>query len=117
MSGDEVRRMLEGEAAQAEERRDEAPGVMFRARTAAPSNVYTLRMPADRIAELQEVATEQHEQPSVLVRRWVLERLASERAHQSEIGHVREMLTKALNELDRLDRAQQDSYSQRDQVA
>ena len=112
MSSGDVRRMLESEAAQAEEHRDEAPGTMFRARTAAPSNVYTLRMPADRIAELQEVATEQHEQPSALVRRWVLERLASERTHQSEIAHVREMLTKALNELDRLDRNQHSRHNQ-----
>ncbi len=106
MSSSEIRKMLAHEAAQAEERRDEAPGTMFRARTAAPSNVYTLRMPADRIAELQAVATERHEQPSALVRRWVLERLTSERAHQSEIANVRDMLTKALNELDRLDKAQ-----------
>ncbi|MGH3425971.1 MAG: hypothetical protein ACRD3Q_03265 [Terriglobales bacterium] len=117
MSSDEIRKMLENEAIQAEERRDEAPGVMFRARTAAPRNVYTLRMPADRIAELQEVATEQHEQPSALVRRWVLERLASERAHQSEIAHVREMLTKALNELDRLDKAQQKPHLRREHAA
>jgi len=38
MRGDDVRKMLENEAAQAEEHRDEAPGTMFRARTAAPSN-------------------------------------------------------------------------------
>ncbi|MGH3544851.1 MAG: hypothetical protein ACRDPW_02835 [Mycobacteriales bacterium] len=106
MSSREIRTMLENEVAQAEARRDETPGTMFRARAAAPSNVYTLRMPADRLAELQEMAAEKHEQPSALARQWVMERLAVERAHRPEIANVRGMLAKALDELDRLDQAQ-----------
>ncbi len=103
MSDTSIRQSLAREAREAQARREEAPGKMFRSRgSSAASNVYTLRMPADRLAELRDLAENQHEQPSVLMRRWVLERLDSERVHQSDIADVRQMLSRALHKLDHL---------------
>ncbi|MBV9313368.1 MAG: hypothetical protein JO100_06370 [Pseudonocardia sp.] len=44
-------------------------------------------MPAERLAELRAVAEAFGEQPSALMRRWVLERLDAERANQPELAH------------------------------
>lgn len=40
-----------------------------------PSQVYSVRIPADKIELLRLVAAERGEQPTALIRRWVLERL------------------------------------------
>lgn len=100
-----TRESLAEEAAQAEARRDEPPGRMHRARAGSvTSQVYTLRMPADRLAELRAVAEQSGEQPSALMRRWVLERLDSERTQQPDLTDVRRTLTEALHTLDRVDK-------------
>lgn len=93
---------LTAEAIDAEARRDEPPGRMHRARagTEGTSQVYTVRMPADRLAELRQVAESSGEQPSTLMRRWVLERLDDERAHQPDLADVRRTLTDAVRAID-----------------
>jgi len=40
-----------------------------------PSQVYSLRIPVDRLEFIRQVAAEHNELPSALMRRWVLERL------------------------------------------
>ena len=62
-------------------------------------------MPADRLAELREVAAEHGEQPSTLMRRWVLERLEAEHHQHPTLGDVRRNLHTALDELDRISHA------------
>jgi hypothetical protein len=101
-----VRETLVEEAAEAEARRDEAPVGMQRAGAATQpvSHVYTVRMPVDRLAELRALAEEAGEQPSALMRRWVLERLDTERAHQPELADVQRNLSEAMRTLDRLSR-------------
>lgn len=99
-----IRETLAQEAADAEATRDEAPTQMHRARVSASgtSQVYTVRMPADRLAELRTVADQSGEQPSALMRRWVLERLDDERARQPDLAEVRRTLSDALHTLDQL---------------
>ena len=100
-----VRETLASEAADAETRRDEPPGRMHRAHTTGgASHVYTVRMPAERLAELRAVAEEFGEQPSSLMRRWVLERLDTTHAHQPELADVRRTLSDALHTLDQISR-------------
>ena len=96
-----IRETLEREAIDAENRRDEPPSRMHRAHSAgSTSQVYTVRMPAEQLAELRAVAELSGEQPSALMRRWVLERLADERARQPDLTDVRRTLTDALHTLD-----------------
>jgi len=73
-----------------------------RATAGTSSQVYTLRMPAERLAELRAVAEQSGEQPSTLMRRWVLERLDAEHAHQPELADVQRALTDALHTLDHI---------------
>ena len=40
-----------------------------------PSQVYSVRIPVEKLELLRKVAAEQHKAPSVLIRTWVLERL------------------------------------------
>lgn len=98
-----IRRTLAHEAADAEAREGEPPGRMHRARAEGRSSqVYTVRMPADRLEELRAVAEELGEQPSALMRRWVLERLDTERNEQPELADVRRSLTDALHRLEQI---------------
>jgi hypothetical protein len=99
-----IRKTLAQEAADAEARRDEAPTQMRRAEksNSGTSQVYTVRMPADRLAELRAVADQTDEQPSALMRRWVLERLDDERTRQPDLATVRRTLNDALHTLDQL---------------
>jgi hypothetical protein len=43
--------------------------------TRKPSQVYSLRIPVERLELLRRVAAEHNELPSALMRRWILERL------------------------------------------
>lgn len=99
-----IRETLAEEATEAEGRQDEAPAQMHRARRAAggTNHVYTVRMPAERLAELRAVADRVGEQPSALMRRWVLERLDHEHAHQPDLAEVRRTLSDALHTLDQI---------------
>lgn len=78
-----VRDVLAREANEAEARSDAeergdappTPGQRGRRSTADPAQVYAVRFPASRLAELRQVADELGEPPTALIRRWVLERL------------------------------------------
>lgn len=43
-----------------------------------PSQVYSLRLPVERIEEIRSLAAQNFTQPTSLIRRWVLERLDDE---------------------------------------
>ena len=82
MGDDDVREMLAAEAEASEEHRDAALDYVRSTVTPRrePAQVYSLRIPVRRLAELREVADAQGVEPSVLMRRWVLDRLDAERA-------------------------------------
>jgi hypothetical protein len=77
-----LRDMLAREAKEAETRADAeergdappTPGQRGRRPAADPAQVYAVRFPASRLAELRQVADELGEPPTTLIRRWVLER-------------------------------------------
>ncbi|MGH3906176.1 MAG: hypothetical protein ACRDTE_18635 [Pseudonocardiaceae bacterium] len=78
-----IRDMLAREAgeaearAEAEERGDARalPGQRGQRPATDPAQVYAVRFPASRLAELRQVADDLGEPPTALIRRWVLERL------------------------------------------
>jgi chemotaxis protein histidine kinase CheA len=91
-----VREMLAREAEEAEavadaEERGEvapAPGQRARRQPAEASQVYSLRVPVNRIEQLRQLADEIGEAPTALMRRWVLERLAQELHERSSPAPV-----------------------------
>lgn len=98
----DIRETLAQEAIEAEAHQGDPPAGMHRTRAEnRSSQVYTVRMPTDRLTELRAVADELGEQPSSLMRRWVLERLDAERDEQSELTDVHRSLTEALRRLER----------------
>ncbi len=102
-----VRNTLAAEAASAEERASTAPGRMHRSTSGSrgASQVYTIRMPVDRLEEIRRAAHELGEQPSALMRRWVLERLDAEKSLSPDAGlqDLRRSLTEALRIVDGID--------------
>lgn len=81
-----IRDMLAAEAveaeaiAEAEERgeRKAMPGQRARHEAKDPSQVYSVRVPVDRIDQLRELALERGVPPTALMRQWVVERLDAE---------------------------------------
>lgn len=55
-----------------------------------PSQVYSLRLPVDRIAELRKIADGAGVAPSALMRRWVLEKLDAAAEAESRVAELRE---------------------------
>ena len=76
MTTRDVRELLDEEGAAAEEMTDvETPMVRNRTNAKDPSQVYSLRLPVDRIEEVRQLAVSQSLAPTALLRRWILERL------------------------------------------
>jgi hypothetical protein len=77
-----IEEVLALEAAEFEESRgrDEPKRPLFRSKQLPrdPAQVYSVRMPVDRLEELRQAALVVGETPSGLMRRWVLERLDQE---------------------------------------
>lgn len=88
MGAKSIRDMLAAEAVEAEaiaeaENRGErkpAPGQRARQGAKDPSQVYSVRIPVDRIEQLRSLAAQMDVAPTVLLRRFVLERLDVEAA-------------------------------------
>jgi len=71
--------MLAEEAEQAEQHRDdELTRGHRRAEPKEPAQVYRLRIPADRLDQLRQLAADRHTTASALMRAWVLDRLDTE---------------------------------------
>jgi hypothetical protein len=76
MTTNDIRELLDQEGVAAEEMTDvETPMVRNRASAKDPSQVYSLRLPVDRIEEVRRLAVSQSLAPTALLRRWILERL------------------------------------------
>lgn len=97
---DNISDVLGAEAEASEEHRD-APADYVRSTRRPrrdPSQVYSLRIPVQRLAELREVADANGVEPSVLMRQWVLDRLDAEnetRGHSSPSDRLRAKLDNA----------------------
>lgn len=83
-----IRDMLAREAAEAKAvadaevrgERSPAPGQRARRQPGEASQVYSVRIPVDRLAQLRQLADERGVAPTVLLRQFVLERLDQETA-------------------------------------
>jgi hypothetical protein len=83
-----LREILDLEAEEAEAHADAvergeaepSPGQRGRRRSKDPAQVYAVRIPVSRLGELRALADELGEQPTGLIRRWVLENLDAAKA-------------------------------------
>ena len=77
--------VLAEEAEHAEQHRDDdlAPGYRRARAPREPAQVYSLRIPVERLEQLRGLAAEKHMTPSALMRAWVLDRLDAEAAHEA----------------------------------
>lgn len=88
-----IAQLLADEAQAAEAVRDEdVTFVRNRTRTKDPSQVYSLRLPVDRLEELRRIALRDGIAPSALMRRWVLDRLDHEAERTSRIEEKKDEL-------------------------
>lgn len=80
MSDKEIAELLAREAETAERNEEEEESRAYRrpAPPTNPSQVYSLRIPVDRLEQLRIVAKKLHSKPTALMRQWVLERLDEE---------------------------------------
>jgi hypothetical protein len=100
----DFRRLLDEEAREAEERADReeqgtatpSPGQRARRQPSAPSQVYTVRIPVDRLEELRRLAERLGEAPSTLLRKWALERLDEEAGRPSAGESSEQRLASAM---------------------
>jgi hypothetical protein len=80
MTNQNIADLLANEAEQAEEHRDDelTPGYRRARPSREPAQVYSLRIPVERLEQLRSLAADRHMTPSALMRAWVLERLDAE---------------------------------------
>ena len=58
-----------------------------------PSQVYSIRVPVERLEQLRKLAEQRHVAPSALIREWVIERLDSEIGRPSTVHELGEVGT------------------------
>lgn len=96
----DIGKLLAEEAEAAEEHRDDdIPLVRSRRPAKEPAQVYSLRIPVEKLAELRRLAEERHLTPSALMRSWVLERLEQESSGESLLAVVRKAVRDELAEI------------------
>ncbi|MDP8930549.1 MAG: hypothetical protein M3O70_18755, partial [Actinomycetota bacterium] len=78
MSDADLSRVLEEEAQHAEAKRDVESSYVRPRLPESPSQVYSLRIPVERLEQLRQLAEDSGEAPTVMLRRWVVERLDQE---------------------------------------
>lgn len=95
--------LLAAEAEAAERHRDDEPGPGYRrARPPKePAQVYSLRIPVDRLEQLRRRAEARHTTPSALMRQWVLERLDDEATPTDGVAFLETVRTVVREELER----------------
>ncbi len=76
----------EGALAEQAENRPGGPYVRSRRRPKDPAQVYSLRVPVDRLELVRQIAERENTTQAALLRTWVLERLDQELARQSGKG-------------------------------
>ena len=100
----DIRKMLDDEAREAEERAGleekgvvpPLPGQRARRQPSAPSQVYTIRIPLERLEELRRLAERIGEAPSALLRKWALERLDEEAGRSTNAQSSEEKIAFAV---------------------
>lgn len=87
MSDRDIQDELAAVADEAEAHRDDEPRTRLRSRRPPrdPSQVYSIRIPVERLEELRRLAAERDTAPTALMRRWVLERLDVEQRRPGPI--------------------------------
>lgn len=80
MSTRDIREELAAVEEAAEQARDAEPKARYRSRTPRrdPAQVYSIRIPVEKIEALRRLAAHRNEAPTALMRAWVLERLEAE---------------------------------------
>jgi hypothetical protein len=113
----EIAGSLAAEAEEAERHANEADhGPSYRRKHPPrdPAQVYSLRIPVAQIEELRQLAADKGVTPSALMREWVLERMAAEKAGVPDALSVWERLREILASLEgarrRLEQARQPSH-------
>jgi aryl-alcohol dehydrogenase-like predicted oxidoreductase len=112
----EIAEQLAAEAEEAERHADEddhGPSYRRKHPPRDPAQVYSLRIPVAQIEELRQLAADKGVTPSALMREWVLERLAAEKAGAPGALTAWERLQEILSSLEgaqrRLEQASQAS--------
>ncbi|MDP8928576.1 MAG: hypothetical protein M3O70_08395 [Actinomycetota bacterium] len=80
MSNADIPRLLQEEAELAEKERHVERSYVRPRAPESPSQVYSLRIPVERLEQLRQLAAARDEAPTTMMRRWVLERLDRELA-------------------------------------
>jgi hypothetical protein len=99
----DMSRLLEAEADEAEQHADdEDHGPSYRRKHPPrdPAQVYSLRIPSGQIEELRQIAADRGVTPSALMREWVLERMAAEKAGVPDHLQFLERLQQVLGSLE-----------------
>jgi hypothetical protein len=103
MSNKDIPELLAAEAEEAERHADEedhGPSYRRRHPPRDPAQVYSLRIPVGQLEELRELAAGKGVTPSALMRQWVLERMAAEKAGLPDALQVWERLREVLGNLE-----------------
>jgi hypothetical protein len=107
MMSDDRAESLAAVARQAERHADEvddAPSYRRRHPPRDPAQVYSLRIPVAQLEELRQLAADQGVTPSALMREWVLERIAAEKAGMSGAQSIWDRLRQLLAGLEDIQR-------------
>jgi hypothetical protein len=112
----DIAELLAAEAEEAERHADEedhGPSYRRKHPPRDPAQVYSLRIPVAQLEELRQLAAGKGVTPSALMREWVLERMAAEKAGVPDALRVWERLREILGSLEdaqrRLERSNQPS--------
>jgi hypothetical protein len=99
----DIAELLAAEAEEAERHADEddhGPSYRRRHPPRDPAQVYSLRIPVAQLEELRQLAANKGVTPSALMREWVLERVAAEKAGMPDAMRVWERLREVLGGLE-----------------
>ncbi len=94
MSERNIAEFLADEAEAVEAHKDDEVPLVHSRVPREPSQVYSLRVPVDKLEELRTHAERQYLTPSALMRLWVLERLERETSHTD----LPQLVRKAVHE-------------------
>jgi hypothetical protein len=78
MNPNEIRDVLADEAERMESDKTSRRHIRASSRVQEPSQVYSIRIPVERLEQLRLIAAKNGERPTALLRRWALERLRDE---------------------------------------
>lgn len=98
-----IREFLAEEAADVEAHLDDPPGPLFRSKRPSvdPSQVYSVRMPMGKLAQLRRLAAKAEINPSSLMRQWILERLEEEASGGRDEKRLRRIIREEVERASR----------------